>query len=349
MTKLLKNLIIERIRETNGKLPFSAYMDLALYTPGLGYYMRSDHPFGKKGDFVTAPEISPLFGQCLSQSFSDSKLTQIAEFGAGTGKLAKSLLAQENIEHYFIIEFSPALREVQKKTLEKYLSRITWCNDIPAQFEGIILANEIIDAFPATKFCWKNNEVYEYYVTENAGEFFWHLDKPRESFTEHFVRHLSLPENYTSECHLDIAPWISHLSNHLKKGAIYIIDYGFPRHEFYHPERHQGTLMCHSQHKTHSNPLLSPGDEDITAHVDFTAIAEAAIESSLEVNAYTSQEAFLLDLGITNMAKSPEEIQAVKLLIHPAEMGELFKVMLLTRNTDTPFHGFSLQDRRNRL
>jgi SAM-dependent MidA family methyltransferase len=345
----LKDLILKKIHAAGGKIPFSDYMALALYTKALGYYMRPTHPFGKSGDFITAPEISPLFGQCLYDSFKEANLSQIVEFGAGTGKLAKSLLEQGNIQHYRIIELNPSLREVQKEILAAYLPKITWHETVPKNFEGIIIANEIIDAFPATKFHWKDQIVYEYYVTAPDNVLTFCLDKPQSLLLEAFVKNLNLPDNYTSEVHLSVKPWLRQLSQALKKGAIYLIDYGFPQHEFYHPERHQGTLMCHLQHNVHENPLLFPGEQDITAHVNFSLLAEIADEAGLNVSGYTSQEAFLLACNITQKAKTFEEQQAVKLLIHPAEMGELFKVMLLTRNIDGPFHGFTLQDRRNRL
>jgi SAM-dependent MidA family methyltransferase len=352
---MLKSFILEKIRQLNGKIPFSQFMEMALYYPELGYYMKENHPFGREGDFITAPEISPLFGLCIARSISPILSTFqhpiILEFGAGTGKLAKTLLEHcEFIENYWILEISPSLRREQQKTLEKYLSRVTWLETLPEEsFEGIILANEIIDAFPATRFYFKNNTVYEYYVSLDNDEFKWHLDIPSDLSIINFVKSLELISPYSSELHLSLKPWIHHLGRILKTGIILLFDYGFPRHEFYHPERHEGTLMCHSHHKMSHNPLLNLGLQDITAHVDFTAVAESAVEAHLDVSGYTSQAAFLLECGITEFAKNVLDNNAIKILTLPQEMGELFKVMSLSKNADVPLLGFTLHDRRNRL
>ncbi len=352
---ILKSHIIEKIRQSGGKMPFSEYMQMALYDPKLGYYTGYSHQLGRQGDFITAPELSPLFGQCIAKSIQAVLLSLknpvILEFGAGTGKLAKVILEQcKCIENYWIIEISPALKKQQQKTLEKYLSQITWLDKLPEEkFEGVILANEVMDAFPVTKFCLKNNIIYEYYVAEKNGCLEWHLDIPSSVEIISFVNNLALASPYSSEINFAIKPWIKSLSHSLKSGVILLFDYGFPRHEFYHPDRHEGTLMCHYQHQSNTDPFYLPGLQDITAHVDFTFVAESALEANLEVRGYTSQAAFLLESGILDFACHHEDNNAIKMLTLPGQMGELFKVMALSKNNDLPILGFELHDRRSRL
>jgi len=328
------------------KIPFSTYMERALYTPGVGYYAGGAHKFGPQGDFVTAPEISPLFGKCLSKTFQQADI--ILELGAGTGKLALSLLENNpRIKQYWILEISSELQHRQKETLQNYLSKITWLTELPkTPFSGIILANEVIDAFPATKFLVDHHKVYEYYVTEKNGALDWLLDKPSHPRITEFVQSLNLPSPYTSEMHLWLKPWIKSLSDCLQSGLILLLDYGFPRSEFYHPDRTEGTLMCHYQHKAHTDVFFKPGEQDITAHVDFTAIAEAAVDNNLDVAGYTSQGNFLIDCGITDFIATDAHRAQTKILTHPGEMGELIKVIALTKNWPQELIGFRLNDRR---
>ncbi len=357
---ILKSHIVEKIRQSGGKITFSEYMKMALYDPEHGYYTGYSHQLGRQGDFITAPEISDLFGKCVVQSLqsvlSNLKNPIVLEFGAGTGRLAKSILDQcEFIQHYWIIEISPALRKQQEIILEKYLSRITWLEKLPEEkFEGVILANEVMDAFPVTKFCLNNdlnsnNIIQEYYVSEKNDCLEWHLDVPSHKEIINFVNNLELSPPYSSEINFAIKPWVKSLSNSLHSGVILLFDYGFPRHEYYHPDRHGGTVMCHYQHQSNTDPLYLPGLQDITAHVDFTYVAESALEAGLDVRGYTSQAAFLLESGILDNAQNFEDNHAIKMLTLPSEMGELFKVMLLSKNNDLPVLGFELHDRRSRL
>ncbi|HEV2613261.1 MAG TPA: SAM-dependent methyltransferase [Gammaproteobacteria bacterium] len=345
----LNDLILAKINELGGKMPFSIFMQLALYAPGLGYYANGLQKFGPTGDFSTAPEISPLFGKCIIPSIQD--FDHILEFGPGTGALSKTLLENHpHIEKYWILEISAELQARQKETLKEYLHKITWLTELPAKpFKGAIVANEIIDAFPATKFLWKDNNTYEYFVTEKNGEFCFTTDTPSSTAITEFVKTLELPNNYSSEMHLWLKPWIKSLSECLTSGIILIIDYGFPRHELYHPDRDEGTLMCHYQHHAHPNVLEKPGEQDITAHIDFTAVAEAAVENNLDVAGYTSQAAFLLDNDLLALTRGAQDAKAIDMLTSPAEMGEFFKVMALTKNWDKPIAGFRMQDRRHRL
>jgi len=344
----LERLISEKISAHEGKIPFATFMELALYAPGLGYYTNGLEKFGPKGDFITAPELSPLFGQCISHALND--FTQILEFGAGTGALAKSIIeSHKTLEKYWILEPSGELQARQKELLKHYPDKVIWLTELPTTFSGAIVANEVIDAFPATKFLWKNNTVYEYFVTEKNQEFIFITEPSQNKILINFVKGLDLPNDYSSEMHLWLKPWIKSLSESLTSGVILMIDYGFPRHEFYHPERSMGTLMCHYQHRAHADPLFKPGEQDITAHVDFTAIAEAAVESHLNVMGYTSQAAFLLDNKLLDFADPEKGPSAIKMLTLPSEMGELFKVILLTKDWDKSIPGFRMQDRLNRL
>jgi SAM-dependent MidA family methyltransferase len=344
----LNDLILAKIDASGGKIPYSIYMELALYAPGLGYYANGLQKFGPTGDFTTAPEISPLFGKSISHAIQDFHLL---EFGAGTGILAKTLLENhKNIKKYWILEISSELQHRQKELLKDYLDKVTWLTELPQEpFSGVILANEVIDAFPVTKFLWKDNKTYEYFVTQNNNQLSLIIDEASNSRINQFVETLDLPNNYSSEIHLTLKPWIKSLSECLKSGLILIIDYGFPRHEFYHPERSEGTIMCHYQHRAHADPLYKPGEQDITAHVDFTAIAEAAVENNLEIAGYTSQAGFLLDNNLLDFSQGAEDAAAIKLLTLPTEMGELFKVIALTKNWEKPLTGFRMQDRRHRL
>jgi SAM-dependent MidA family methyltransferase len=341
---LLTQMIMHNIDQSGGKITFAEFMDLALYTPGLGYYSAGKSKFGGEGDFITAPELSPLFGRCVAHCIADKN---ILELGAGTGKLAAELLqCCSNIEHYYILEISASLRTQQQQTIlnhcPQFFSKVQWLDRLPEKFTGSILANEVMDALPATRFSWQDQQVLEYYVThENKQLRYQHLAPSDQRITQ-FVCALNLPDNYSSEMHLLLKPWLKSLSDILDKGMILLFDYGFPRHELYHPDRHMGSLMCHYHHYAHADPFFYPGLQDITAHVDFTAVAEAAYENHLEISGYTTQAAFLLDCGIHQMADDFSTRNAVKILTSPNEMGELFKVMALTRGMNKPLKGFNL-------
>jgi len=354
--------ILNKIKESNGKISFYEYMNTVLFDSDSGYYTKNSRQLGKLGDFMTAPEISPLFGQSLSKSmypilkrFHDPV---IIEFGAGTGILAKTLLENlgNTISKYIIIEISPALIQQQQKLLSSFSDKIIW-HDSHRPLEnltGIIIANEVIDAFPVRKFHYSNKIFSEYYVVpseKNNTPFDWHLQKidPNNDSDFQFLQSLDLPNNYTSEYHPTLRSWVKNLSAILQQGLVYIFDYGFPRHEYYHPDRNMGTLMCHFQHHSNTDPFYLPGCQDITAHVDFTSVAEAGVEAGFHVAGYTSQAAFLLASGITELCQSYENAQAVKLLTLPSEMGELIKVIALSKNYEHSIPGFELQDRRENL
>jgi SAM-dependent MidA family methyltransferase len=355
-------IIFDNIQCSGGKISFFEYMNTVLYDPNCGYYTGNYQQLGKSGDFITAPEISPLFGECLSKAIHPILQSLVdpvvIEFGAGTGKLAKTLLENlsENISKYIIIEISPALIKLQQELLKEYSDKIIW-HDINTPLKnltGVIIANEVIDAFPVRKFHYADKKLFEYFVVPSKYKnhsFNWHLEAI--DFTlEHdisFIHQLNLPDGYTSEYHPTLKPWINNLSTLLQKGAVFIFDYGFPQHEYYHPDRNMGTIMCHYQQQSNTDPFFMPGSQDITAHVNFTQVAEASVEAGFHVAGYTSQAAFLLDVGITELCQSYQDSQAVKLLTLPSEMGELIKVIALSKQLDIPIPGFELQDRRGSL
>jgi len=364
-----------------GGISFAEYMDLVLYAPGRGYYSAGKRKFGAAGDFITAPEISPLFSRCLARQ-CQQVLTRlgadgcdILEFGAGTGVMAAEIL-QTLAEweclpgHYYILDVSADLREQQRQTLmaqvPELLERVVWLDRLPGQFRGVVLANEVLDAMPVHRIGFDAAHPYELFVGLNEqGGFVW-CQRPLSSdrlqqrlsalFTELGTDNFC--DGYISEINLVACDWLSGLDAIFEQGLVLLIDYGFPRHEFYHPERHDGTLMCHYRHRAHDDPMILPGLQDITAHVDFTSVAETAVENGLDVAGYTSQAQFLLGCGITQLLEQArgEELsqqitlnQQIKKLTLPHEMGELFKVIALAKRFDEPLIGFALNDQRGRL
>ena len=348
-------------------ISFADYMELALYTPDLGYYM-ADHPvFGWTGDFTTAPELSALFGQCVARPVEQVLRTlggDILEIGAGSGKLARDILhylSELNLlpEHYYILEISPALRHRQQQYLQEHFpsfyERIIWLDVLPAHFTGIILANEVIDALPAECFTIKEQGIFTRGVTEKNQQLQW-IDYPAlpalKTAVENFQKNISDPlyPGYVSEVQTILPAWIKNISDCLTRGVVLLIDYGFSRQEYYHPQRNQGTLMCHYRQHAHSDPFWYPGLQDITVHADFSAVAEAAYSQGLEVIGFTSQAHFLLDCGLIDILQSQPDLSfadkhQVQILTSPAEMGELFKVMGLARDYDLPVTGFSGRSR----
>jgi len=346
-------------------------MQRALYTPQLGYYSSSLRKFGKSGDFVTAPEISPLFSQCLARQCQQvlSHLEQgiILEFGAGSGVMAAELLKElQQLDSlpsvYWIVELSADLQQQQYETLQQQipelLNKIQWLDKLPEQpFDGIILANEVLDAMPVERFRVVDGQIQQFYLSEANGQLNYQFE-PGETELLQAVNALNVdfPDGYESEINLVLSSWIHSLAEILKRGLILLIDYGFPQHEYYHVQRNQGTLMCHYRHQSHPDPLILLGLQDITTHVNFTAVAQAAVDANLEVAGYTNQANFLLATGLLDKLStcSPNDpqffrlSQQAKMLTLPSEMGELFKIMALTANFDMPLLGF-VRDERGRL
>jgi SAM-dependent MidA family methyltransferase len=372
-SEALKRLIADEIEAADGWITFARFMELALYAPGMGYYSGGAHKFGAAGDFVTAPEISSIFSRTLATQAAQImalSAPQIIEVGAGSGRLAADLLLELELrgtlpERYGILDLSGELRERQRNTIARcapqLLDRVEWLDRLPEHFDGLVLANELLDALPAHLVLWGNDNepsaILERGVGYENNEFVWHDRSATGRVLERaqaLTAELRLPPGYLSEICLSATDWTAAWAGILGTGALLLIDYGFPRHEFYHPQRSSGTLMCHYRHHSHGEPFFLPGLQDITAHVDFTAIVEAGFDAGLDFLGYTSQAAFLLNCGLTEIMSrlSPEETmrylpqaQAVQKLISPAEMGELFKVIALGKGINEPLIGFTQGDR----
>ncbi len=354
-----------------GPMTFARYMELALYTPGLGYYRSGSQKFGSEGDFITAPELSPLFSQCMArqcrQVLQQIPGSDILEFGAGSGVMPRIILQslaqlQSLPEHYYILELSAELQQRQRqeflKNAPELLPRVVWLNHWPeAGFRGIVLANEVLDAMPVHRFGFYHG-LKEYYVVENHGKLVWQLDPVSNSDLETQVQSLEVEfaEGYTSEINLLLPKWLAELDRILTEGVILLTDYGMARSEYYHPDRSCGTLLCHYRHRAHDDPFWWPGLQDITAQVDFTAVAAAAVAGNLTVEGYTHQAAFLLNCGITDFMTGQEPTkerihlsQQIQRLTLPGEMGEAFKAMALTKNYPTELLGFITMNQIARL
>ena len=365
----LSTRIAAEIARRGGWLSFARYMEMALYEPGLGYYSNPGQVFGAAGDFVTAPELTPLFGATLARQVSpwlkDPALAGsgqvVLEVGGGSGMLAAQLLnALDNVGHhevrYLILELSAERREHQRQTLKSLapglMDRVGWLETFPETFAGVVVANELLDAMPVQLFEWQANaeaELQEMGVTWVDGQFAW-APRPADAVLTETVtalRNRLGPEGaqWHSPYRSEICPaqqaWMRTLADCMTAGVVLLLDYGFAAPEYYHPQRDQGTLMCHYRHRSHADPFLWPGLSDITAHVDFTALARAATAEGFSLVGYTSMAAFLLNAGLldelADLPREPEsfwfaQAQAVQQLISEAEMGELFKVIAFEKN-----------------
>lgn len=363
--------LIRAAIERDGDIAFSRFMELALYAPGLGYYAAGKQKFGAAGDFVTAPDAYPLFTRCLAQTVEEALAAAgggaILEAGAGSGRLAAGLLAELAArgtlpESYQILELSAELRARQAQTLAReapaYAARVRWLDRLPPPgFRGVILGNELLDAMPVERVRVTPAGVQQLCVTWRDHAFAW-SERPAPEAVSKRMAPLGLAPGYLTEVGLVAEGWVSSVAERLRRGVLLLIDYGFPRAEFYHPERAAGTLACHYRHRVHDDPLILVGLQDITAHVDFTAMAEAGCGLGLELLGYTSQAAFLLASGLDRLVQASDATDArahlalttqIKKLTLPHEMGELYKVIALGRGLERPLSAFALQDRRGRL
>jgi SAM-dependent MidA family methyltransferase len=364
-------LIRDEIDRHKGWLSFERYMEMALYQPGLGYYSAGARKLGADGDFVTAPEISPLFSRCLARQCAQV-LTElgggdILELGAGSGVMAADTLLELAAldclpKRYLILEVSADLRERQRNTLQtrvpQLLERVQWLDALPKQLVGVIVANEVLDALPVQRFVIRGGQVNALGVTWQLGKLDGSevradavLTQAVRDIEAHIGR--ALPDGYSSEANLRLRPWIDGLADTLQRGAMLFIDYGLPRAHYYSEDRQRGTLLCHYRHRFHDDALLHIGLQDIGAWVDFTAVAEAAVDSGCTVIGYTTQANFLIGCGIDGLLNAlaqhglESRLQIGKqamVLILPGEMGERFKVIALGKNWDTPLMGFSVRD-----
>ncbi len=369
----LQQEIARTIAAGGGWISFARYMDMALYAPALGYYTAGARKFGVAGDFVTAPEMTFLFGQALAKQVAQILAISsptILEVGAGSGRLAADLLlaleGQGKLpDAYFILDVSSDLRERQKTTIEAaaphLLSRVNWLDRLPESFSGVVIGNELLDAMPAHVVAWREDGIYERGVALAAdGQFAWR-ERPAEggllSAATEIGQQCALPPGFESEISLAVRAWSAEWGRRLKCGALLLIDYGFPRREYYHQQRGRGTLMCHYRHHAHPDPFYLPGLQDLTVHVDFTSVIAAAHPTGLDLLGYASQGQFLLNCGILDqLSRVPAGTQeyirasgAVNKLLMPHEMGELFKVIALGRGIDETLIGFSQGDQSRRL
>ena len=365
----LAALIRAEIAAHGGWIGFARYMELALYAPGLGYYTAGARKLGREGDFITAPEMTPLFGQTLARQAAevlDCGFDQILEIGAGSGALAASLLAE--LEHmdrlprqYGILEVSPDLRERERDLLAQrvphLLERVVWLNQLPTVYPGLIIANEVLDAMPAHMVRTGSCGVEEAGVALKDDGFIWAW-RPAGAALLAAAQALQLCEGYQTEIQLVARGFVRTLAESMARGVILLVDYGFPQHEYYHAQRAEGTLMCHYRHRAHADPFFLPGLQDITSHIDFSAMACAGAEAGLELLGYTGQAQFLINCGITDiLLRTPPEDAAAYLpqaaaaqqLLSPSEMGELFKVIAFGKGFAAPLMGFASGDRRNSL
>lgn len=366
--------LASRIQAEGGWLSFAPFMEALLYAPGLGYYAAGSHKFGAAGDFVTAPEMTPLFATALARQIGQLMAASapcILEAGAGSGQLAVDLLSAleargELPEQYFILDLSPDLRQRQQALIAARLphlaARVEWLDCLPAQFNGVVIGNEVLDAMPAHIVRWVDTGIEEQGVTLSPeGQFSWQARPATGSLlsaAEEIARQVAIPPGLLSEISLANRAWAAEWGHRLVKGAILLLDYGFPRREYYHAQRAHGTLMCHYRHHAHPDPFYLPGLQDVTVHVDFTAIIAAAHPQGLDLLGYTSQGQFLLNCGILDaLASMPQGTPAyvaasgaVNRLIMPHEMGELFKVIALGRGLeDVDPVGFTQGDQSYRL
>ena len=354
-SRALESLIKNEIRAHHDWISFARFMELALYAEGLGYYAGGSSKLGKDGDFTTAPEITPLFGATIARFATDCFGTEplhILEFGAGTGRLALDVmqfLGEQGraVAEYLIVELSADLRERQRELLVDF-PQVQWLSVPPAAFSGLILCNEVLDAMPVRLLVRQQDRWFERGVSLSAGRFVFSDREAGNTLADQIPDADSLPEGYLTEVHPRQCGFVRMLSDVLKaggRGLALLIDYGFPAREYFLPQREQGTVMCHYRHHAHTDVFYLPGLQDITAHVDFTAAALAAQESGLTVAAYMSQAEFLIAAGLSDLMGqiSPQDTrrwltqsQAIQKLTSPAEMGELFKVLLLSEGVDLP-------------
>jgi SAM-dependent MidA family methyltransferase len=371
-SRALARRIAAEIADAGGWLSFARYMELALHYPGLGYYGGGAHKFGASdtgGDFVTGPELTPLFGQTLATPVGEimaAARPEVLEVGAGSGRLAADLLlaldaAGRLPERYLILELSGELRARQRDMIAAaaptLLDRVTWLDDLPERFSGCVLANELLDAMPVHALAWRADGLRERGVVQQGSAFAW-AERPASPELCSAAAALPVGAPFESEIGLIGASWVAEWGRRLAVGALLLIDYGLPRHEYYHAGRERGTLRCHYRHRSHDDPFWWPGLSDITAHVDFTAIAEAGHGAGLDVLGYTNQASFLINCGLgerlalrraADSATALRAAGAVQTLISPNEMGELFKVMALGRGMAQPLSAFARGDRTHTL
>ena len=376
---LVEHRIHAAIERAGGWIAFSEFMRLALYQPGLGYYSAGARKFGAAGDFVTAPEVAPVFSRCLAVQCAQvlgelGSPAVVLELGAGSGAMACGLLAElERREalprEYWILDVSADLRERQRDALAAavphLLARVRWLDALPqSPFEGIVVANEVLDALVVERFVVSGGQVCALGVSADAKGRLRLEERAADDPLRAAVRHVesdlgaALPDGYESEINVGLAPWLASVVAPLARGVLVFIDYGLPRREYYSPDRTRGTLLCHFRHRFHDDALARVGLQDITAWVDFTAVAEAAQAAGLDVAGFTTQAHFLIGCGLEEFVANVAGLDLVErvnlsrqamVLTLPGEMGERFKVIALAKRYDAPLRGFAFRDLRHTL
>ncbi len=361
----LENIISKSIKDNNNPIGFDVFMNLALYHHKFGYYRSKKTIFGHNGDFITSPEASDLFGFTIAKQCNQVlNGGDILEFGAGSGILAAQILFELGRlkslpKKYFIIELSSQLRNTQKETIKKILpemlNRVEWLSELPNKFKGVIIANEVLDAFPVKRISFSKGRFYELGVDFVDRNFIWKklhapFSSPKMPASKNFQ------EGYSTEINLQSSAWINSLYESMNEGVVFLIDYGMTRAEYFHPQRHQGTLKCFYNHKSSNDPFSHIGEQDITASVNFSDVAESAIDSGFEISGFTTQSMFLISLGIENFIKNEENdkkrakiAQEIKQLVLPGTMGEVFKVLALSKKQSVKLDGFRELDITSRL
>jgi len=377
----LSRRLVERIHQeidaNDGLVSFRRFMEMALYEPGLGYYSAGARKFGIDGDFTTAPEISPIFSRCIARQCAEildvTGTDTILELGAGTGSMACEIIAELGgsgglLREYRILETSADLRLRQQERLRErvpdFCSRVQWLDTLPeTPVDGVMLANEVLDALPVYRTGVTGGHIQEVYVSGKGGKFNWRPGPAGSGISAQAGSVLSgqvrtLPDGYVTEFNASLPPFISSLSAALGTGAALFIDYGYPRREYYHPQRIDGTLLCYYRHRVHGDPFLYLGLQDITASVDFTLLAESANRAGLDLYGFTTQAGFLIGCGLEQIigelagddeGRRLDYACQARQLVLPGQMGENIKVMALGRNIHTPLKGFRFADHRHRL
>ena len=372
----LEARVCDEIGRSGGWISFARYMQLALYEPGLGYYSAGARKLGAAGDFVTAPEVAPVFSRCLAVQCEEVLRSlgggDVLELGAGSGVMAAELLGELARRdclpgRYRILDVSADLRERQRATLAdavpQLLDRVEWLDRLPEDFTGVVLANEVLDALPVERFVVRGGAVNALGVTTQLGRLEWSEARAPAALAD-AVRSVerdtgvTWPDGYASEINLGLADWLAALAASVRRGVLLFVDYGLPRREFYAAERSDGTLLCHFRHRFHDDPFTRLGLQDITAWVDFTAVAEAGQAAGLEVAGYTTQAHFLIGCGLGEFVADVSGLDVVSrvnlsrqamVLTLPGEMGERFKAIALVKGYDSPLRGFAVRDLRHTL
>ena len=371
---LVREQLIQHINTRDGWISFEEFIDFVMYKPGLGYYSAGAEKIGHSGDFTTAPEISKLFGMALANQITPIldhyQSPSIIEIGAGTGKLAFDIMTQlndyqVNFDRYYILELSADLKQRQQSMLShlptKTLNKIVWLDSIPVDsIDGVIIANEVIDALPFTRFKSQNGQVYELGISVEDNQL---IEQPRladeilSNTVDSIAKEIGMTfqDGYTSEIRINFGSWFRTIESMLSSGSIFFVDYGYARQEYYDEERTNGSMICHYRNVAHEDPLSNLGIQDISASVDFSQLADVALQRNIEVGFFTSQADFLINAEILGVIESVIDeglkmrlTQEVKQLLLPNQMGEVFKCMLLNKNIN-PDNFDGIKDLRHTL